>query len=241
MSVILLVRHGQATFGLGTYDRLSEHGQLQASRLAEVLSERGIQVDRIISGDLERQRETAEILASGLGGGLSVGIDPGWNEYDHLPLIARVKPMYRKHWFMVADLARTRDPNRRLQEIIDEALTRWVDDDAGAAEATDALVAADMPDADTETFTQYRERIQRSLDTVAAQSGTTVVVSSAGTITAGVAPLFGLPASAWTDLHRVMVNTSVTKVVHGQRGLSLISFNEHGHLEGVPGLKITYR
>ena len=58
---------------------------------------------------------------------------------------------------------------------------------------------------------------------------------------AAVAPLIGLPPRAWPALHRVMVNTSVTKVVRGQRGTSLISFNDHGHLEGVPGLQITYR
>ncbi len=32
----------------------------------------------------------------------------------------------------------------------------------------------------------------------------------------------------------------MTKIVRGQRGITLVSFNEHGHLEGVPGLRITY-
>ncbi len=234
MSVVLLVRHGQANFGLGTYDQLSEHGQLQARRLAEVLASRGISVDRIVSGDLERQRETADALASVLGGGLTARIDPSWNEYDHMPLIARVKPMYRKHWLMVADLARTGDPNRRLQEIIDTALQRWVEVD-GEGDSPEA------PADGVETFSTYSARAQQALDAVSTQSGTSIVVSSAGTITAAIAPLIGIPPSAWPALHRVMVNTSVTKVVRGQRGLSFISFNDHGHLEGVPGVKITYR
>lgn len=278
MSVVLLVRHGQANFGLGTYDRLAEHGQAQVRRLAEVLGTRGVKVDRIISGDLDRQRETAEILASVLGGGLPVGIDPGWNEYDHMPLIARVKPMYKKHWLMVADLARTGNPNRRLQEIIDTALMRWVAEDEpsvrqplpvldseGVADPAIAEAQAivdprngevllrpeggvhemDLPEdtasLDVESFSAYRRRIDASLEAASAQSGTSIVVSSAGTITAAIAPLIGIPSSAWPSLHRVMVNSSVTKVVRGQRGISLISFNEHGHLEGVPGLQITYR
>lgn len=234
MSVVLLVRHGQANFGLGTYDQLSDHGQLQARRLAEVIAGRGITVDRIVSGDLERQRETADAIADVLGGGLAARIDPSWNEYDHLPLIARVKPMYRKHWLMVADLARTGDPNRRLQEIIDTALQRWVDADQHGA-------PQDPPGDDVETFAAYSARAQQALETVSEQAGTSIVVSSAGTITAAIAPLIGIPSSAWPALHRVMVNTSVTKVVRGQRGLSFISFNDHGHLEGVPGVKITYR
>lgn len=232
MSVLLLVRHAQATFGLGTYDKLSDHGQLQAEHLGRVLTQRGVKVDRIVSGDLERQRETAEVLSVALGN-RPVVIDPGWNEYDHMPLIARAKPMYRKHWMMVADLARTGNPNRRLQELIDEALVGWVADDPDGPPHPDAP--------DLEPFPAYTRRAEASLAAAAQQGGTTVVVSSSGTIAAAVAGLVGVPASAWPALHRVMVNTSVTKVVQGQRGISLISFNEHGHLEGAPDVKITYR
>jgi hypothetical protein len=39
----------------------------------------------------------------------------------------------------------------------------------------------------------------------------------------------------------VVVNASVTKVVVGRRGTSLVSFNDHSHLEAAePGL-VTYR
>ncbi len=229
MSAVLLVRHGQATFGLGTYDRLSEHGQQQARHLGEVLAQRGVAVDRVVSGDLERQRETAALLAEALGTGLVPGVDPRWNEYDHLPLIARVKPMYRKQWLMVADLARSGNPNRKLQEILDEALLRWIADDDAAHEDG------------AETFAGYRGRIAEVLDEISGEAGVSVVVSSAGTIAAAVAPLIGVPPAGWPDLQRVVVNSSVTKVVRGRRGISLVSFNEHGHLEGVPGLTVTYR
>ncbi|MBJ7471265.1 MAG: histidine phosphatase family protein [Solirubrobacteraceae bacterium] len=237
MSVVLLVRHGQANFGLGNYDKLSEHGQAQALRLAEVLAGRGQTVDRIISGDLDRQRETAKVLSSVLGGGRTVTVDPRWNEYDHTRLIARVKPMYKKQWVMVADLARAKHPHRRLQEILDESLARWVSDGDLPAVHADA----EAPEPDVESFAAYSERIAGALDQVSSEQGTSLVVSSAGTIAAAIAPLLGVPARAWPDLQRVMVNSSVTKVVRGQRGISLISFNEHSHLEGVPGLKITYR
>lgn len=238
MSVVLLVRHGQASFGLGNYDKLSDHGRAQARQLGEVLDSRGIRIDRIVSGDLRRQRETADILASVVGGGRPVSIDRGWNEYEYLPLIARVKPLYRKHWLMVADLARRKNPGQRLQEILDRALVEWVD----AANDSDATGHLETPsDLPVETFATYSNRIGASLDAVSLNAGTSLVVSSAGSITAAIAPLIGVPPPAWPALHRVMVNTSVTKVVRGQSGTSLISFNDHGHLEGVPGLQITYR
>lgn len=238
MSVVLLVRHGQASFGLGNYDRLSDHGRAQVQRLGEVLSSRGVEIDRIVSGDLTRQRDTAGILANVVGGGRPVAIDRGWNEYEYLPLITRVKPLYRKHWLMVADLARTANPGQRLQEILDRALAEWVDAEDEPQSTDRPETRGDLP---METFAAYSARIKDSLDAVSQTAGTSLVVSSAGSITAAIAPLIGVPPQAWPALHRVMVNTSVTKVVRGQRGTSLISFNDHGHLEGVPGLQITYR
>jgi hypothetical protein len=38
----------------------------------------------------------------------------------------------------------------------------------------------------------------------------------------------------------VCVNSGVTKLVTGRRGVTLVSFNEHTHLESQPGL-LTYR
>ena len=230
MSVVLLVRHANASFGLGSYDRLSDQGKAQARQPAATLVDRRLPIERIISGSLQRQQETAELLSAALGG-RPVAVDPRWDEYDHMPLIARVKPMYRRQWVMTADLARTGNPGQRLQEVLDTALTAWADDPTGAR----------APDHDVETFDIYRERVRAALDDAAAHDGTTLVVSSAGSIAAAAAPLLGVEPGGWPALQRVMVNTSVTKVVRGQRGITLISFNEHGHLEGVPGVKVTYR
>jgi len=46
---------------------------------------------------------------------------------------------------------------------------------------------------------------------------------------------------AWARLSKVVVNTSVTKVLDGRRGTNLISFNDHAHLEGVDPDLLTYR
>jgi hypothetical protein len=44
----------------------------------------------------------------------------------------------------------------------------------------------------------------------------------------------------WRKLNPVCVNSGVTRLVAGRRGTTLVSFNEHGHLDGVPGV-LTYR
>ncbi|HPB83260.1 MAG TPA: phosphoglycerate mutase family protein, partial [Spirochaetota bacterium] len=62
MSDLLVIRHGQASFGKGNYDRLSETGEAQAVVAAEWLHGNGWRFDAVISGTLERQRRTAEII-----------------------------------------------------------------------------------------------------------------------------------------------------------------------------------
>ena len=44
----------------------------------------------------------------------------------------------------------------------------------------------------------------------------------------------------WSKLNPVCVNSGVTRVVTGRRGRTLVTFNEHAHLDGVPDV-LTYR
>jgi broad specificity phosphatase PhoE len=272
MSVVLLARHGQASFGVGSYDRLSELGRLQIRQLATTLGERGTTVDRIIVGTLHRQRESAELLSSVLGGA-PILTDPSWDEYPYMPLLVRVRPGYRRRWVMLADLARSGNPQRALQDLLDEALALWV----SASDQPDALPAPidltlspaadaesivdprtgelfmrppggvhaeDLPEDSAtvaEPFGDYRARLEAALRSVSSMSGTTLVVSSAGTIALASSLLMGAPATSWPGMQRVMANASLTKIVRGKRGLSLISFNEHGFLEGQPKVRVTYR
>jgi broad specificity phosphatase PhoE len=66
MSRLLLVRHGQASFSahperaFEDYDQLSELGHQQATALGEELASGGVVFDRVYTGPLVRQKETAE-------------------------------------------------------------------------------------------------------------------------------------------------------------------------------------
>ena len=63
MPSILLVRHGQASYGADDYDVLSETGWRQAEVLAAEHARRGLTFDVVVSGGLRRQQGTAEVLA----------------------------------------------------------------------------------------------------------------------------------------------------------------------------------
>jgi broad specificity phosphatase PhoE len=79
-----LIRHAESTWnaaGLwqGQSDPpLSEAGRLQAERLAEALVDE--QVDVVVTSDLARTRETAELVARRLG--LALHAEPGLRELD---------------------------------------------------------------------------------------------------------------------------------------------------------------
>ena len=61
MSSILLVRHGQASWGAADYDVLSTLGEEQAVVVGEALA--GLSPDVIVHGAMSRQRRTAELAA----------------------------------------------------------------------------------------------------------------------------------------------------------------------------------
>jgi broad specificity phosphatase PhoE len=78
-------------------------------------------------------------------------------------------------------------------------------------------------------------------DALATVAGDTVVVTSAGPISTVTAHLLGVPPEGWLALNRVMVNTSITTVVLGGSGASLVSFNDHAHVAGDRRRLLTYR
>ena len=60
MSVLYIVRHGQATFYSGDYDQLSEKGYEQSRLLGRYWRESGLAISEVYSGSLKRQLQTAQ-------------------------------------------------------------------------------------------------------------------------------------------------------------------------------------
>jgi broad specificity phosphatase PhoE len=62
MSILFLVRHGQASFLERNYDKLSAKGEQQSRMLGEYWAGLKLSFDRVYSGPKVRQRETARIV-----------------------------------------------------------------------------------------------------------------------------------------------------------------------------------
>ena len=227
MGQLLLVRHGQASFGADDYDVLSERGWEQGRRLGAWLRDQGVQPTSVVQGTLRRHRETAEAMMEAAGWGERlVTIDAGWDEFDHVGLVA-------DHPEIAGENHATVD-RRRFQEIFEEATARWTaGENAGAAESYAGFVA----------------RVRASLDTAMEGCGsgeTVVVVTSGGPIAVVAASLVdptcvddqAATARLWARFNTVVVNAAYTRLLVGSTGARLLTFNEHHHLSGE---HVTYR
>jgi broad specificity phosphatase PhoE len=229
VSVLLLVRHGQASFGKRDYDALSGTGHEQSRVLGRALAARGVVPDVIVRGELRRHRETAEGILVGLGAEVPVEVDPGWDEFDFRHVMQVHKPLYRSRTLMLADYARTpaRERKARFQAMFEEATERWT----GGVADTDYR----------ESFPDFSERVDGAARRAAAHEARTVlVVSSGGPIGLVASHLLAGDASLWPTLNKAAVNTGVTKVVRGRSGLTLSTYNEHSHVDHDRAL-LTYR
>jgi len=82
MAELVLVRHGQASFGADDYDKLSELGWRQSRWLGEYFAERGAAFDCVVLGSLRRHAQTLAGIAEGMGRALDGEEDARLNEYD---------------------------------------------------------------------------------------------------------------------------------------------------------------
>jgi broad specificity phosphatase PhoE len=215
VGAILLVRHGQASFGSADYDVLSPSGERQARCLGAALAARGISPASVISGSMRRQRASAAAMVGQAEWSLEVSVDAGWDEFELGGLVpptsAGQQPRDREAY----------------QDALEAGMHRWA-----------GTVGAPLTG---ESFAAFAARAESALRTAAEQQprgATTLVVTSAGVIGWLAASLLGAGAEQWIRLNRVCVNTGVTTLISGRRGISLVAFNEHSHLSPQ---EITYR
>lgn len=201
MGQILVVRHGQASFGAEDYDVLSDTGQEQARVVGRALAH--LAPDLVVHGSLVRQRRTAELAAEAAGWSAPLKEDRRWNELESLAQFAAV--------------------SGSPDALDGDEFQRWYD--AAMARWTGGEHDADYH----ESFAGFCERANAALADVT-EAGTVVAFSSGGPIAAIVADLLAGGAPTYGRLLPGIVNTGITRVIAGRRGQTLLSFNEHQHL-----------
>ena len=225
MPTVLLIRHGQASFGAADYDVLSATGARQAEILAAALWRRDYEPSRIVTGSMRRQIDTAAAFS-----GPAPEVDRRWDEYDPNDVLTHHSGSAVRHEGSGAEAEGEALTSKRFQAILEPALAAWIE----MAEKSPAR----------QSWPQFSGAGSAALAELAGELGrgeTAVVITSGGTIAALAGGLLGAPALTFPALNRVMVNASVTKVVIGSGGVNLIGFNDHSHLEEVDRALVTYR
>jgi broad specificity phosphatase PhoE len=218
VSAILLIRHGQASFGADDYDVLSELGERQSRWLGEHLATLGVRPGRVIAGTLARQRATAERVLDGLGlaaGGLPIETHPGLDEYDAGSLF--------EGWLARNPDARPEPGDRRAHfRFLSDAISAWQRDEIDGAEPWGAFEARTA-----DALAMASEGIARDEATLVSTSG--------GVIGQALRKVLGAPVPAMVQIHMQVKNASYSRLFPRRGGHWLSSFNETPHLDGREG------
>lgn len=216
MAELIIIRHGQASFGAANYDKLSDLGHVQSALVGKALKTRNWTPDRVVIGAQVRHRETLEGMGYADG---EIEVDAGFNEYNfHDLLLARFDGN-------IPDLilGDRKTHFRTLRETVFE----WQ--------------AGGLPNA-AESWLDFTTRIENAL-TKATRDGAEkiLVVSSGGIIGQITADTVGGPAKMMMTLNLQIKNTAINKYIVSGPKRYLHEFNATPHLDTQENAdKLTY-
>ncbi len=225
MSVVYLIRHGQASFGSDHYDRLSDTGRRQAEVLARHFAAVEQVFDAVYCGSLERQRDTAQPLCrqgnTRSGSSPEPVISDFLNEYDsravwdhYIPILCRQKPS------LIEDVKQVTSDRKAFQRLFDEVMTAWV----SAPETGDGLPS----------WSDFRKRVRSGMRKIMREQGRrkrVAVFTSGGPIALMVQQALDLTDTVTLGLSWQIMNASVTRIQYNNQRIALQVFNDVTYLE----------
>lgn len=206
MAEIILVRHGQANSQATdeeSYDRLSDLGHQQARWLGAHMADTNPHFDRVLTGTLSRQVNTARAMGYDI------------NEQD-----ARLNEMA---YFATArsieaatGLTTPQSP-REYATHLPRMMAQWQQNDG----------LPDMP----ESFDTFQDRVTRAIEEAAALPGRTLMVTSGGVIGMVLRHVLSLDNGGMSKVMLQIMNSSFTRIefIHGI--LMMGGFNATPHLD----------
>lgn len=216
MSSLILLRHGQASFGAERYDELSGRGRAQAEAVGRHLAARGRRFTQVWIGPRERHRMTARHALEPLGQDWQVPAEPALDEFAEGQQI-------------LAAAERRRGVKLRGEGAIvgRESVRFYVDEIEAWAERRAHI--AGVPDPATFRATVAGWLARATAQTDAGQN--LLAVTSGGVIAAVMAIVLDLPDARIAYFMRSVGNASLSEFAFSPgRGVSLVSYNVSAHL-----------
>ena len=169
MSTVYITRHGQANTGARNhddYDKLSPLGHQQAQWLGELFTMTHIKFDRIYSGNLRRQKQTAHGINTS---GIEHIIDDRLNEFDYFGLSNELETHLGIPY---------PETQETFKEYLLKMMTLWKNGDISSQ---------------LETYESFQDRILSVVHDLSVSGENVLLVSSSGVIASLVARLLNVP------------------------------------------------
>lgn len=240
MSILFMIRHGQASFGKANYDELSDLGRYQSRVLGERFFASGIRFDAVYSGTLARQKDTADISLSAISSKDS-RIPPiqqmdAFNEYDSESVLRGLIPiMENEDADFKRDVESIFNDKKSFQRVFEKVMLRWVSGDY-----------------DVQGLVQWENFctcVIQGIDHIMNQGGrgrNVALFTSGGPVSVAVGKALHLTGPDTLRVSWQVVNSSISCFKYNKNNFMLSTFNDHSHLEARSGERhgerlITYR
>jgi broad specificity phosphatase PhoE len=246
MSTLLLIRHGQASYGAGDYDRLSPLGVHQARALGTALATAPLHaapLDALYVGPLVRQRDTALHLREAAAEAGRALPEPELldelTEYPAFELLRALLPRLAGEDPQLAALASGRAGPADAARLMDAAFERIIG----------GWARGELHAEGVESFEAFGQRVRRAIEAIVARhrgGARVAAVTSGGVIAVALRLALGFHDGRTMATGRVIRNASISEFAWRSDGFSwragdfsAMGFNDVAHL-GEPA-HVTYR
>lgn len=229
MSVLRVIRHGQASYFADDYDNLSPLGEQQARALGQYWIEQGQEIDQVVVGPRRRHRQTLEGVAAVF---REAGRD--WPEAQEIAEFdehcgQEVVQQALPEWIEQESVARpefARLTERRPEDLrlyfqaFREITRRWSRDELPTP-------------AGLEKWADFRARVNRGLRRItdgAEQDQTIAVFTSGGPVGTSTGLALELPNEKMMELSWRVRNAAYADLVVNDKDLTVDCFNVYPHL-----------
>ncbi|MFW2076674.1 histidine phosphatase family protein [Acinetobacter sp. ULE_I010] len=231
MTTIYLVRHGQASFGAESYDKLSPNGELQAKVLGQYLDKILKEAPYVVVGSMQRHQQTANIALAESFPDSNLVTDSAWDEFNHQQVFAQYDPRFNQPHLLKQDVEQENSPREYLAKIFEGAIGRWTD--------------GEYHHEYDESWPDFKNRVETALQNLCDELAKTkpryaVVFTSGGVISVAVGKLLELNPGRTFALNWAVANTSFTTLRLVGNEPQLLSLNEHHYLKAEDPALLTW-
>ena len=218
MTTIYLVRHGQASFGAESYDKLSPNGELQAKILGQYFDNILKEEPYVVAGSMQRHQQTANFALAECFPKAKIVTDSAWNEFNHQQVFAQYDSRFNEPHLLKQEVAKESSPRAYLAKIFEGAIERWT--------------GGEFHHEYDEAWPDFKNRVENALQNLCDGLAKTkpryaVVFTSGGVISVVAGKLLELSPNKTFALNWAIANTSLTTLRLVGNESQLLSLNEH--------------